>query len=272
MSDLIGREIGGFQIIEEIGRGGMTNVYKAYQPAMRRNVALIVLPQVYSHEPNYVARFKWGTRIHAQLDHPHIVPFHGCGEQDGIHYMAMSYMPGGTLAYYIQQHDRLDLDKISHLLVQIASALDHVHRQGFVHWDVKSRKILLDEVLNAYLTDFFIAFPIGGKVNAIIGTPAYMAPEQCEKNAKITPATDQYGLGTVLYEMVTGRTPYQADTPIAMINKKLTEPLPSPSKFRSDLPKAAELVILKALEKKPEARFESCGDLAGQFAAALARK
>ncbi len=272
MANLIGQELGGYQIVEEIGQGGMAAVYKAYESATDRYVAIKILPQLFTRDPRFVERFKREAQALAKLEHLHILPIHAYGEQDGITYLAMRYIPTGSLKDRIRRGP-LPLQDVCGLLRQIAAALDYAHRHGIFHRDVKPANILLDGEGNAYLTDFGIARMVGATADltgsGIIGTPAYMSPEQLEESALVVPASDQYALGIVLYEMVTGRTPYLADTPVAMITKKLTAPLPPPSEFNPNLPEAVEHVILRALARDPEARFDSCSELAEQFAAAL---
>jgi serine/threonine protein kinase len=166
------------------------------------------------------------------------------------------------------------LQETSRLLKQIAGAVDYAHDNGVLHRDIKPSNILVDSQRNAFLTDFGIAKIVEGTLDltgtGILGTPQYMSPEQCRGEKDLPPASDQYALGVVLYEMVTGRTPYQAETPLAVIQKQiLGEPLPPPSSLRPDLPDDVEKVILKALAREPQERFPACLKMAEAFEKAI---
>lgn len=270
---MIGQTLGNYRIIEQIGLGGMATVYKAYDADTDRYVALKVLPHHFSHDPTFRERFQREAKAIAKLEHLHILPIFSYGEDNGVAYMAMRYLRTGTLTERIRQGP-LPLPEASRLLSQIASALDHAHAHGVLHRDIKPSNVLLDEAGNAYLTDFGIAKIVETTLDLtrgnILGTPAYMSPEQCQGVRELTPASDIYSLGIVLYEMVTGRTPYQAETPIALIHMQLNQPLPLPRTIRPNLPEAAEKVILKALAKPPESRHASCSEMAAAFARAVA--
>lgn len=271
---MIGRTLGGYRIVEQIGMGGMATVYKAYDASTDRYVALKTLPQQYSQDPQFLERFRREARAIARLEHLHILPVHAYGEEDGIAYLVMRYLPAGTLADRIRQNGRLPLEETARLLNQIASALDHAHANGVLHRDVKPGNVLIDRDGNAYLTDFGIARIVEGTLDltgdAVLGTPQYMSPEQCRGAKDLTPATDQYSLGVVLYEMVTGRTPFQAETPLAVIHMQMMgAALPPPRSLRPELPEAAEAAILKALDRDPERRYPSCLALAQAFEAAV---
>ncbi|MDH3674703.1 MAG: serine/threonine protein kinase, partial [Anaerolineae bacterium] len=270
---MIGRTLGNYRIVEQIGMGGMATVYKAYDPDIDRYVAIKILPQQFSKDPTFHVRFHREAKAIAKLEHIHILPIFAYGEDDDTAYMAMRYLQTGSLTDRIRVGS-LPLPQASHLLSQIAGALDHAHSHGVLHRDVKPSNVLLDAQGNAFLTDFGIAKMVESTVDltgaAILGTPAYMSPEQCVGSKELTPASDQYSLGIVLYEMVTGRTPFQAETPIALIHMQLNDPLPPPCQIRPDLPDDAQRVILKALAKNPESRYQTCGAMAAAFAQAIA--
>ncbi|RME73460.1 MAG: hypothetical protein D6784_11895, partial [Chloroflexi bacterium] len=269
---MIGRTIGSYRIVEQIGMGGMATVYKAYDPNTDRYVAIKILPQHFSQDPTFRQRFAREAKAIAKLEHLHILPIFAYGEEDGIAYMVMRYLPSGTLTDRIRQGP-LPLAEAARLLSQIADALDYAHARGVLHRDIKPSNILLDASGNAFLTDFGIAKMVEATVEltgaGVLGTPAYMSPEQCRGSRDLTPASDQYSLGIVLYEMVTGSAPFQAETPIALIYKHLNDPLPLPHTLRPDLPEAAEQVILKALAKEPEQRYKTCRQMAAAFAQAV---
>jgi serine/threonine-protein kinase len=269
---MIGRTLGNYRVVEQIGMGGMATVFKAYDPNTDRYVAIKVLPPQFSTAPTFRERFQREAKAIANLEHIHILPIFGYGEEDGIAYMVMRYLQTGTLSDRIKQGP-LPLPEAARLLTQIAEALDYAHSCHILHRDVKPKNVLLDGQTNAFLTDFGIAKIVENAVDltgtGILGTPAYMSPEQCRGSKMLTPATDQYSLGIVLYEMVTGRTPYQAETPIALIYMQLNDPLPMPNTIRPDLPDEAQRVILKALAKEPNTRYPSCRDFAAAFSLAI---
>ncbi|MBM3272500.1 serine/threonine protein kinase [Candidatus Kaiserbacteria bacterium] len=270
MSTLIGTTLGPYRILEQIGLGGMATVYKAYQPGMDRLVALKVLPHHYARDPRFTKRFEQEARVIAKLEHRNIVPVYDFGEQDGTAYLAMRYLQAGTVKE-ILSHGPLPLGDAAKLLNDIASALDYAHSQGIIHRDVKPSNVLVDKQGSAYLTDFGIAKVIESTMemtgSAALGTPAYMAPEQTLGKA-VTPQSDVYSLGVMLYEMVTGKPPFEADTPMAIALMHVHEPLPLPRKVKPDLPEGVELGILKALAKEPKDRFGSASELARAFSEA----
>jgi len=273
---MIGQTLAGFRIIEQIGTGGMATVFKAYDASADRYVAIKTLHQHYSTDPSFRTRFELEAKAIAKLEHIHILPMFAYGEVDGIAYMAMRYLETGTLKE-LMADDSLSLERISLLLKQIASALDYAHSQQIIHRDIKPSNILVDRQENAMLTDFGIAKIIESTLDltgtGIIGTPEYMSPEQFKDSSRITPASDQYSLAVILYEMITGRTPYEAETPVAILQKQmLAEPLPLPRSLRPDLPEETERVILKALSREPDQRFASCMALADAFEHSLSQR
>lgn len=270
---MIGRELGGYRIIEQIGMGGMATVYKAYDPKTERNVAIKILPQQYSFDPTFKTRFDQEARAIANLEHIHILPVFAYGEEDGISYMVMRLLNAGSLSDRIRK-GAMSLAESARILRQVAEALDYAHTNGVLHRDVKPSNVLMDNAGNAYLTDFGIAKIVGNNGldltgSGLIGTPFYMSPEQCRGERDLTSASDLYALGIVLYEMVTGMTPYRAETPLAVLQMHLFEPLPMPQMLRADLPEEAQNVILKALAKKPEERYPTGKALADAFDKAL---
>ncbi|MBC7812797.1 MAG: tetratricopeptide repeat protein, partial [Burkholderiales bacterium] len=270
---MIGRTLGGYRIVEQVGSGGMATIYKAYDPNTERFVALKLLPAQYSQDPMFRERFRREAKAIARLEHIHILPVHAYGEEDGTAYLVMRYLPAGTLSERIRQ-GMIPLTEISRIIEQLASALDYAHANGVLHRDVKPSNVLLDDRGNTFLTDFGIAKMVEMNLDltgdSILGTPSYMSPEQCEGRTDLAAATDIYSLGVVLYEMVTGRTPFSAETPLAVIHMQLRgEALPPPNLLRPDLPENAEAVILKALSRKPEERQASCATMATAFSRAV---
>ncbi len=268
MSDLIGRELGGYRIVEQLGVGGMATVYKAFQPSMNRHVAIKVLPPHMATDAGFRARFQRETEAIARLEHRHILPVYDAGEADGIPYLVMRWSTGGTFSAALRQHS-LSLKQIIQIVREVAEALDYAHRNGVIHRDVKPANILLTNDGSALLSDFGIAKIVEGAVNLTsdgmwIGTPAYMAPAQIQGNNN-DPRSDIYSLGVVLYEAATGQPPFQAETPFAVAMKHIHDPLPLPRNVSATIPEALEHIILKALAKNPDDRYQT----AGEFAQAL---
>jgi len=265
MSDLIGKTLGPYRILEQIGAGGMATVYKAYQPSMDRYVAVKILPHYLStQDEQFLKRFQREARAIARLEHPHILPVHDYGEAGGVTYIAMRYIEAGTLKQHLAKGP-LPLNEINRLIGQVGSALDYAHRLGVIHRDVKPGNVLIDNQGNAFLTDFGLARMMetsqeltGSGVG--VGTPAYMSPEQGQ-GVKADHRSDLYSLGVILYEMVTGHVPFEAETPMAVMLKHITDPLPLPRAVRPDVPEAIERVILKALAKAPADRFQTAAEM-----------
>ena len=263
MEDLTGKQFGLYQIVAPLGEGGMAAVYKAYQPSMERYVAVKVLPRQIADSAEFIARFKREARMLAQLQHPHILPVFDYGESDGYTYIVMSFVQGGTLADLLKTR-RMSLPEIRRMMTQIGDALGYAHMRGMIHRDVKPSNVLIDERGNCLLTDFGLARMTEASVHltssgAIMGTPAYMSPEQ-GAGTKLDGRSDIYSLGVILYEMITGQVPYSAETPIAVVLKHIQGPLPSARKLAPELPEELELVLLKSLAKSPTDRYQNAED------------
>jgi serine/threonine protein kinase len=269
--ELIGKTLGQFEILEEIGRGGMATVYRARQTSINRVVAVKILPRHLLHDPSFFERFEREVDVITHLEHPHILPIYDYGEAEGIPYIAMRYLAGGSMAQLIRRTmGAMPLEQLEKPFVQVAQALDYAHQQGIIHRDLKPGNVMLDESGNAYLSDFGIARVLGSNLtgSAIIGTPAYMSPEQAN-GLPLDARSDIYALGVVLFELITGREPYQAETPMALLLKHINEPLPPIRNIREDVPDAVERVIAKATAKDPNQRFSSAGDMARAFQESL---
>lgn len=265
MNPYIGKTLGSYRLVEQIGQGGMATVFKAYQPSMDRYVAVKILPSHFTQDATFVARFTQEARVLARLEHPHILPVYDYGEQEGITYLVMRYIEAGTLHDLITQRGTLSLREIARLMGQVGRALGYAHDQGVIHRDIKPSNVLIDPQGNAFLTDFGIAKIVAGTANytgtgAVIGTPAYMAPEQ-GLGKPLDARCDIYALGVMLYEMVAGQVPFDAETPLAVMMKHVYDPLPLPRSFRPDIPEVIERIILKALAKLPEDRFQSAAQM-----------
>lgn len=272
MPNIIGRSFGRYQIIEKLGEGGMATVYKAYDKRLETEVAIKVI-RVESIPPDFLGevltRFDREAKSLARLTHPNIVKVIDYGEFEFMPYLVMEYLPSGTLKSKIK--GPIPYQKAARMLIPIAQALDFAHRQGIIHRDVKPANILVAADGAPMLTDFGIAKILNEdnttdltSSSVMVGTPEYMAPEQVS-GKRVDHRADIYALGVVFYEMITGRRPFVADTPLAILYKHANEPLPHPQAFVPDLPPAVESVLFKALAKKPEDRYQDIG----QFASAL---
>jgi serine/threonine protein kinase len=264
MEDLTGMQFGPYQIVAPLGEGGMAAVYKAYQPGMDRYVALKILPRHFASDPTFVQRFEREARIIARLQHIHILPVFDYGSADGYTYFVMPFVETGTLAHLLRG-EPLPLPQIIRIISQIGDALDYAHSHGVIHRDIKPSNILIDERGNCLLADFGIGKVLMGTTQItatgdIIGTPAYMSPEQ-GLGKEIDSRSDIYSLGVVLYEMVTGRQPFSAETPMAVIIKHIHDPLPPPRSIDPSIPEPLERVILKSLAKDRLSRFETAGKM-----------
>jgi len=272
-----GQTLGPYRIIIQIGKGGMANVYKAYQPSVDRYVAIKVLPSQLAESKEFATRFQQEARIIAKLEHPHILPVFDYGESDGIAYFVMRYLEAGTLKEKMEAGRPLPLNEIDRIFNQLADALSYAHSHGIVHRDLKPANALIDSYGNIFLTDFGIAkllesaSPRLTQTDAIMGTPAYISPEQAQAQP-VDQRSDIYSLGIILYEMVTGRVPFVADTPLAIIFKHISDPLPLPSLIKPDIPASIEQVILKALAKDPRDRFSTAAEFAAAWKRALEEK
>jgi serine/threonine-protein kinase len=255
--------VGRYEIRGELGRGGMATVFQAYDPRFKRMVALKLLPPQFMADATFRARFEREAQTIAALEHPAIVPVYDYGEQDGQPYLVMRYMPGGSLADRLSQGP-LSPQEAAHIIARLASALDQVHQRGIIHRDLKPANVLFDQYGEAYLSDFGIAHLSESTSNltgdAIVGTPAYMSPEQA-RGDPVDRRSDLYALGVILFQMLSGRQPYQATTPIAVAMKHITDPVPVISQVRPDLPPVFDPIIEGAMAKAPDRRYATGQDL-----------
>ena len=268
MSDLTGKTLGKYRLIERLGRGGMAEVYKAYQPRLDRYVAVKLMHGYLAEDEGFVERFQREAKAIAALHHPHIVQVHDFDIQDDVYYMVQEYVEGGTLKSKLKEANEqgkpIPLEETIRIMTAICQAVDYAHKQGRIHRDIKPDNIMFDQHDRPVLTDFGIASIVGGTrltaTGAMVGTPTYMSPEQ-GKGFPGDERSDVYSLGVVLYEMVTGRVPFDADTPFAVVLKHVNDPLPMPRTLNPDIPPSIERVILKALAKEPEDRYQTAAEL-----------
>ena len=270
-NSLIGQMLGQYHIVQQIGVGGMATVYKAYQASMDRYVAVKVLPHNLAQITQFIERFEREAKAIAKLEHPHILPAYDFGEEDGITFIAVRYMDGGTLKDRMAG-GMLPLDEVSRIFNQIGGALDYAHRMGVIHRDLKPSNVLLNSQGDVFLADFGLARILSLSQqttgSSVIGTPAYMSPEQGQ-GLKADHRSDIYSLGVMLYEMVTGHVPYEAETPMGVVLKHIRDPLPSPRTFFPDLSESVEGVILKAMAKEPDDRYQSAAEMVEALTAAM---
>ncbi len=263
-------DFGDYELLEELGRGGMGVVYKARQKSLGRLVALkMILPTQLPTE-QAVLRFQAEARAAARLRHPNIVAVHEVGEWHGQPYFTMDYVPGCDLSA-VSGGQPMDPQAAAWLMAQAAAAVEHLHAHGIVHRDLKPSNILIDDRGCAYITDFGLALACGGdsqltQSGMIVGTPSYMAPEQAAgKRQAVGPAADVYSLGAILYELATGRPPFDEPTPLETLVQVLEGEPVAPRVLNRRLPRELELVILRCLEKRPEDRYASAGALAADL-------
>ena len=263
--ELSGQTIGQYQILEEIGRGGMAVVYKAWQPSLNRYVALKVLPSYLTLDRQFVARFQREAQAAASLRHPNILVIHDVGQQGDLYYIVMEYLEGQTLKQLIEQQGPLPPERVVHIVEQVAEALDYAHQRGFVHRDIKPANIFVGQGDQVTLTDFGIAKAAWEthltRTGMLVGTPEYMSPEQA-RGEEVDARSDLYSLGIVAYEMLTGRVPFGGTTPHAVLHQQIYEPPPSPAALHPQATGPVEAVLLRALAKKPEDRYPTAGGLA----------
>ncbi len=263
MKALIGKNVDRYHILEQLGRGGMATVYKASDTRLERNVAIkLIRKEAFSPEvlDRVLKRFEREAKALARLSHTHIINVFDYGEFENSPYLVMEYLPGGTLKEKLGKP--MPPIEAVRLLAPIAQALAHAHQEGIVHRDIKPSNILIDKNGAPKLTDFGIAriLEMSGDSTALtgtgvgVGTPEYMAPEQ-GLGKEVDARTDIYALGVVLYEMVTGTKPYQADTPMAVVVKHINDPLPRPSSIIPGMPVEVDHLLIKALAKEPENRY-----------------
>lgn len=281
MKELLGQSLGQYRVLELIGQGGMARVYKAYQPALERYVAIKAIParMANAQEQDFLQRFSIEARLVAKLAHPHIVPIHDFGQGDGWAYIVMEFISHGTVRERLYQAEatrtRLDLPWVLTITEQAAEALDFAHRGGIVHRDVKPGNMLLRADDFLLLSDFGIATILAARressdAHGTVGTPQYMAPEQIRPGVPVDGRADIYALGVVLFQCVTGRLPFNAESPHDIAMKHVSEAPPRPAALAPGLPADVERIILRALAKDPGARYPRASTMAEELRAARA--
>jgi len=276
---LAGRTLGKYRLVEQLGRGGMAEVYKAYQAGLDRYVAIKVMHSFLSEDKDFLARFQREAKLVASMRHPNIVQVHDFDVEGGLYYMVMEFIDGETLKTRLQnleEHNQwISIDEAVRLVLAVGSALKYAHRLGMVHRDVKPANVMVDKQGGVILTDFGIAKIFAGgaqtqltATGAMVGTPSYMSPEQ-GMGQPGDERSDIYSLGVMLYQLVTGRLPYEADTPLAVVIKHINDPLPMPHAVNPDVPEPVERIILKAMAKNPDDRYQHVGEMLNDLKRAM---
>jgi serine/threonine-protein kinase len=266
---MIPEKIGRYEIKAELGRGGMATVYRANDPRFEREVAVKVLPREMLHDPQFRTRFEREAKTIALLEHPAIVPVYDFGEEDGQPYFVMRFMTGGSLSDRLK-NGPISVKEAARLFARLAPALDSAHAKGIIHRDLKPGNILFDQYGEPYVSDFGIAKLTEAQASvtgsAIVGTPAYMSPEQAQGEG-VDGRSDIYGMGVILFEALTGQQPFQGDTPMSVVVKHITDPVPHILDLKPDLPTGAEKIVEKALAKDKKERFATCQQMADALSA-----
>jgi serine/threonine-protein kinase len=263
-------KIGIFLIQCLLGKGGMGSVYLATDPTLKRPVAVKVLAPELAADPEYVARFEREATSLARIRHPNLVHIYAVGRDASRYYIAMEYLKGISVAELLRQRGPFSLPQALRVLGQVLSALDKVHSAGIIHRDLKPANIMLDEDQRAILMDFGLAKPCHDRSvtsgATLIGTPEYMAPELAE-GREADFRSDLYAVGIILFEMATGRVPFQGTSAIATLRQHLEKPIPSPRELVPSLPPMLDTVLAKALAKRPDDRYQDIRSLAADLVA-----
>ncbi len=269
MSFNVGENVGPYQIIEQLGQGGMATVYKAYHAALDRYVAIKALHPAFGEDQNFLARFQREARLVAKLEHPNIVPIYDYSEHEGRPYLVMKFIEGDTLKARLAKGP-LASAEIEKIVEAVGSALAYAHKQGILHRDIKPSNVLVANDGQLYLADFGLArIAQSGEStlssDMIMGTPQYISPEQAMGKKDLDEGTDIYSFGVMIYEMVVGQVPFNADTPFSIIHDHIYSPLPLPRSINPKVPESVERVLLKALAKERVDRYPDVTSLVSAF-------
>ena len=276
MSFAIGENVGAYRIMAQLGQGGMATVYKGYHPGLDRYVAIKVMHAAFKEDDSFAERFNREARIVARLEHPNIVPVYDYSEHRGLAYLVMRFVDGETLKARLKR-GALRPNQIAHVASLVGAALGHAHQQGVLHRDIKPSNILLTpsseepgSIGGVFLTDFGLARMAEAGESTLsrdmmVGTPQYISPEQAKGVRDLDVGTDIYSLGVVLFELVTGRVPFSADTPYSIIHDHIFTPLPLPTSINPDVSETVQRVLLRALAKEPGDRYVDVESLVSAY-------
>jgi serine/threonine protein kinase len=269
-----GLHVGQYEIVSQLGSGGMATVYKAYHRHLDRHVAIKVMHATFQDDKSFVTRFNREAQIVARLQHPHIVPVYDFAEHENQSYFVMKYIEGETLKERLQ-HNLLTVDEIVHIMTAIASALDYAHAHDILHRDVKPSNIVIEKDGTPYLADFGLArlATVGQSTmsaDMVLGTPHYISPEQAKGQKELDGRTDVYSFGVVLYELFVGRVPFSAENYYSIINDHINTPVPQPSLINPDIPEPVSNVLIKAMGKRPSHRHNTASEVIQDLKQAIA--
>lgn len=261
-----------YEIIGKIGTGGMSDVYKARDHILGRFVAIKVLKQEFSEDVNFVVKFRTEAQSAAGLEHPNIVNIYDVGSEEGMHYIVMEYVEGVTLKTYIEKKGRLTYKEAVSIAIQVGRGMEAAHAKNIIHRDIKPQNILISTEGKAKVTDFGIARAVSNNTISadVMGSVHYASPEQA-RNGFVDDKSDIYSLGIVMYEMVTGRVPFDGETTVSIAIQHLQEEMPSPGTYAADLPISLEKIILKCTQKSPDRRYGNISELLGDLKQVLVR-
>ncbi len=270
---LIGRRLSGrYKILEVIGGGGMANVYLARDVILERDVAIKVLRLDFSNDEEFIKRFRREAHAATSLAHPNIVSIYDVGEEEDIYYIVMEYVPGQTLKQYIQRNAPLHPKEAINIMLQLTSAMSHAHQNQIVHRDIKPQNILIDHDGTVKVTDFGIAVALSSttitQTNSVLGSVHYLSPEQA-RGGMSTRKSDIYSLGIVMFELLTGRVPFEGESAVSIALKHLQTDTPSPKRWNATIPQSVENIILKATAKDPFHRYDSVEEMEEDLQTAL---
>lgn len=269
----VGETIGAYNLVEQLGQGGMATVYKAYHPALDRYVAIKVLHYAFMDDPNFLARFQREARVVARLEHPNIVPVYDFSQFEGRPYLVMKFIEGETLKDRLAR-GRLSSSETLRVVDSVGAALAYAHRQNILHRDIKPSNVLLGQDGQIYLADFGLARLVETGESSLtadrmVGTPQYISPEQALSKPDLDARSDIYSFAVMVYELTVGKVPFNADSPFSIIHDQIYTPLPLPSQGNPEISKAMEQVLVKALAKAPQDRYSDVSSFVQSLHAAL---
>jgi serine/threonine protein kinase len=269
----IGENVGPYRLIEKLGKGGMATVFKAYHARLDRYVAIKALHPAFMENEGFLDRFQQEARVVARLEHPHIVPIYDFSEHEERPYLVLKYVKGETLKAHLQK-EKLSFPEIKRIFEAVSAAVIYAHQRGVLHRDIKPSNVLIEDSGQIFLADFGLAriaetSQTTMSAQMMMGTPHYISPEQAQGSADLDEGTDIYSLGVMMYELLVGEVPFQADTPFSVIHDHIYSPLPMPRDINPRLTEQLQKVLLKALAKKREDRYPDLKTMAAHFRAAL---